>query len=76
MAVGVPVGGAVVRNRLKRRLRALWRALLREKPDFAGRQLFIQVKPAAGQAAFADLHDELRRLLAGAATARPGAPGA
>ncbi len=63
MAVGIPVGGAVVRNRLKRRLRALWRALLREQPGYAGRQLFIQAKPAAGDAEFADLHDELRRLL-------------
>ncbi len=59
--VSKAVGNAVVRNRTKRRLRALahtQRAALRPGTDYVVRAL-----PAAGAAAFAELDDDLRKAL-------------
>lgn len=54
-AVGRPVGGAVVRNRVKRRLRAIVRAL----PLAAGHDIVIAARPASRRATFEELHDAL-----------------
>ncbi|MYB41919.1 MAG: ribonuclease P protein component [Chloroflexi bacterium] len=68
-AVGRPVGGAVVRNRVKRRLREIVRAL----PLAAGNDIVIAARPASRGASFEELHDALascarRAGLAGQAT--------
>jgi len=63
MAVSAKVGGAVVRNKIRRRLRTSWRLLMAERPETALWQLFIQVQPAAARADFRTLDDEFRRLI-------------
>ena len=70
-AVGRPVGGAVVRNRVKRRLRAIVRSL----PLAAGHDIVIAARPASRDASFTELHDALascarRAGLAGRAAGR------
>jgi ribonuclease P protein component len=55
------VGGAVVRNRTKRRLRALAAARIGQVPD--GVDLVVRANPAAAQATSAHLGAELDRLL-------------
>ena len=54
-AVGRPVGGAVVRNRVKRRLREIARAL----PLAPGHDIVIAARPPSRQAGFAELRDAL-----------------
>ena len=56
------VGTAVVRNRLRRRLRHLVRGRLDQLP--AGSMLVVRANPAAGAATFADLGRHLDRALA------------
>jgi len=57
------VGGAVVRNRTKRRLREVGRALWpRVRPD--GRQLVVIALAVAAQAPFADLIADVEALFA------------
>src|SRR3990167_385531 len=54
------VGGATVRNHLKRRLRDLYR---HERPTLAsGLWLVLNTKPAAATASLANLHSEWARL--------------
>jgi len=61
-AINRAVGGAVVRNRLRRQLRALCRA---HAVDFApGHTYLIGAAPGAPTASFADLDAALRELLA------------
>jgi ribonuclease P protein component len=60
--VSKAVGSAVVRNRTKRRLRALAHERLGVLP--AGTDVVIRANPAAAQADSADLGHELDRLLA------------
>ena len=55
------VGGAVVRNRTKRRLRAFMAARLPGIPT--GCDVVVRANPAAGDATSAQLGDELDRLL-------------
>ena len=59
--VSKAVGGAVVRNRTKRRLRALMAARLTGIPG--GCDVVVRANPAAGDATSAQLGDELDRLL-------------
>ncbi len=54
-AVGRPVGGAVVRNRVKRRLRAIVRSL----PLAPGHDIVIAARPASRGATFEELRDAL-----------------
>jgi ribonuclease P protein component len=61
-AIGRPVGSAVARNRLRRRLRALCRDHRRE---FApGHSYLIGARADAGGATYQELDDALRELLA------------
>ena len=59
ITVAKPVGKAVVRNKVRRRVAALLQQML------AGRRLRLLVvaKPAAAQAPFAQLRNELERAL-------------
>jgi ribonuclease P protein component len=67
-AVGRPVGSAVVRNRLRRRLRALWRELLEApNPPPAGDYLILAAPPAAALG-FAELRAHLGAALGRVAT--------
>ena len=56
------VGGAVVRQRLRRRVREIYRRWprRRELPDL---DLVVHLRPAAARAPFAELRDELESLL-------------
>jgi ribonuclease P protein component len=61
-AIGRPIGNAVARNRLRRRLRALCRE---EATAFApGHMYLIGAAPGAADAPFAELGSTLRELLA------------
>jgi ribonuclease P protein component len=60
-AVGRAVGPAAVRNRVRRRLRALWREILDTTPPPAGDYLVMTAPPAAALGLV-----ELRRHLAAA----------
>ena len=53
------LGGAVVRNRVKRRMREILRAL----PLEAGWDIIFIARPKAATASFADLEKTVRRLL-------------
>ncbi len=59
--VSKAVGGAVVRNRVKRRLRAALAARLTGIP--AGVDVVVRAQPAAGTAGFGELDADLERLL-------------
>ena len=59
--VSKAVGGAVVRNRTKRRLRALVAARLQLLP--CGTDLVVRANPVAAQANWLDLSSELDRVL-------------
>jgi ribonuclease P protein component len=62
------LGGAVVRNRIRRRLREIVRCHRSEIP--AGWDFVIHPKSAVGKAPFAELTEELVRLLESAGQAR------
>lgn len=72
LVVSKAVGGAVVRNRLKRRLRAQAGALLARVP--AGLDLVVRAQPAAAEVDSSVLGAELGRLV-DAACARVSVPG-
>jgi ribonuclease P protein component len=65
--VGKPVGGAVVRNRTKRRLRALVRPLLPQV--LPGARVVVRANPAAAVAATSVLQCDLVSALTRAGTA-------
>ena len=73
-SVSRKVGGAVVRNRLKRWTRECFRRskLRAALPDF---DLVVQPKPAAGSSEFAAYCRELERLLAQLPRTAPSASG-
>ena len=67
------VGGAVVRNRLKRQVREIyrrWRSALPAAPA-EGFALVVNVTERAPGTAFVDLREELETLLARALGVRP-----
>jgi ribonuclease P protein component len=65
-AIGRPVGTAVTRNRLRRRLRALCRE---HASEFApGHAYLIGARPGAGTATYRELADSLRALLVATAS--------
>jgi ribonuclease P protein component len=61
LVVSKGLGGAVVRNRTKRRLRALMRPLVAELPT--GTRLVVRANPPAASASFAELGRELTGAL-------------
>jgi ribonuclease P protein component len=63
LSVSRRVGGAVARNRVRRRLREIFR---RNREVFGGRagNLVINAKPSAARATFAELAEEYRTLVA------------
>ena len=65
------VGGAVVRNRVRRRLRHLMRARLQTLP--AGARVVIRANPSAASRPGTQLAADLDRALARAATQQAGA---
>lgn len=72
--VSAAVGGAVVRNRVKRRLRALMAPRLEQFP--AGVDVVVRAQPAVAEMTSASLDGELDRLLgqalASLSTSPPG----
>jgi len=65
LGISVPrrVGGAVVRNRVRRRIREIFR---RSRELFGGRgaDVVVNARPSASEATFTELSDEYRTLLA------------
>lgn len=59
--VSKAVGGAVVRNRTKRVLRAVFAARLAELPD--GTDVVVRANPALAGVAFTDVAAEVDRML-------------
>ena len=59
VTVSSEVGGAVVRNRLKRRLKALLDRYALGGPPF--RDIVIVARPGAGDVPFLELEDEIER---------------
>ena len=62
MTVSRKVGGAVTRNRVRRRIREIYRRW-KGRADLPSLDLVVHAKPPAGQADFPDLSRELERLL-------------
>ena len=62
--VSKAVGGAVVRNKVRRRLRHLVRPLLADLPD--GSSLVVRALPAAAGASFSTLEGDLEAALTAA----------
>jgi ribonuclease P protein component len=62
ISVSRKVGGAVVRNRTKRRIRECYRRWS-ERRRLPAVDLLIHVKPAAARVDFSTLQDEILRLL-------------
>ena len=56
------VGGAVVRHRLKRQIREIYRRWGKRR-QLVSCDILVHVKPAARQAEFAELQREIHRLL-------------
>jgi ribonuclease P protein component len=69
--VSKAVGGAVVRNKVRRRLRHLVRAEFRTLPR--GTQLVVRALPSAAGRSYADLADDLSQALAAARRPRRNA---
>lgn len=68
------VGPAVVRQRVKRRIREIYRRWER-RPELPSLDLMFHVKPSARNAAFSDLKRELLRLLTGVLPKRASSAG-
>lgn len=66
--VGRSVGGAVIRHRVSRRLRAI---LFEVLPGRTGELIVVRALPAAARTDFSDLRTDVLGGLAGCARARP-----
>lgn len=66
-AIGRKVGPAVVRNRLRRRLRAAARDLDRSTGGLPTGAYLIMLRPEAARLSYRDLHDDLGRAISSAA---------
>ena len=64
MTASRKVGGAVVRQRLKRRVREIFRRWER-RGELPALDLVFNLKPSAAAAGFEELRDEIERQLAG-----------
>jgi ribonuclease P protein component len=73
-AVSTKVGGAVVRNRLKRRLREACRTWV-EAVSEPGLDLVVVARPEAAEAGFEALAGDLKQLLSAVRLAPPVEPG-
>lgn len=71
LVVGKAVGGSVVRNRVKRRLRHLLRPRLADLPP--GARMVVRALPPAAAASSLQLDADLGRCLQRLAAPRPGA---
>lgn len=67
------VGPAAVRNRVRRRLRALVRDRIVDLPE--GSLLVVRANPPAATASYQDLHGDLDRVLGRLLGERTGGPG-
>jgi ribonuclease P protein component len=61
ISTGKRLGGAVVRNRVRRRVRAVLRGA--PQPGSAGLDVLIVARPASREASFEELRSALERLL-------------
>jgi ribonuclease P protein component len=61
------IGGAVVRNRARRRLREAWRSLALGAPD--GQQLVFTARPPIVSATFQEVRDDMAEVLEAAGVA-------
>jgi ribonuclease P protein component len=70
ISVGKRSGGSVVRNRLRRRVREIFR---RNRPSSApGLRIVVNIRPSAASSTFSELaHDYLLALERGVARIRP-----
>jgi ribonuclease P protein component len=66
-AIGRKVGPAVVRNRLRRRLRAAVRDLDRSAGGLPTGAYLVSLRPEAAQRSYVELHRDLRHALGAAA---------
>jgi ribonuclease P protein component len=67
-AIGRKVGPAVVRNRLRRRLRAAMRDLDRSRGGLAAGAYLISLRPEAARRSYRDLHRDLDHALSAVTT--------
>ena len=73
-AVGRPVGPAVVRNRVRRRLRAAAREIDVARSGLPAGAYLVSVRPAVAQVPYASLRDDLASALAVVASDQPSRP--
>jgi ribonuclease P protein component len=71
-AIGRPVGPAVVRNRLRRQLRAAWRELDRAPGALAPGDYLVSLRPEAARRTYQQLSDDLGEACATLAGTVPG----
>ncbi|HKA36011.1 MAG TPA: ribonuclease P protein component [Thermoanaerobaculia bacterium] len=70
ISVGKRSGGSVVRNRLRRRVREIFRR--HRPPSLSGVRIVVNVRPSAASTTFSELaHDYLLTLERGVARLRP-----
>lgn len=71
-AIGRKVGSAVVRNRLRRRLRAAVRDLDRSRGGLATGAYLISLRPEAAQRTYGELHRDLDDAMSAVTAPRLG----